>query len=73
MTLTEYLAREKISQEAFGKRLGLSQGRISQLSRQGTESLPVAMAICEATDGCVSVEEMWSGTWSKYLNNGGRR
>ena len=60
MTLKEWLDSrdEKITQEEFGRMVGLSQGRISQIMANGTHSLLTALAIERATGGEVRVESL---------------
>lgn len=58
MKLDEFLRREEITQEAFGKKLGLTQGRVSQIIRNGTNSLRVATKIEKLSGGRVSTREV---------------
>ncbi len=58
MTLSEWLTKADLRQEDFGKRVGLSQGRISQIVKEGTTSLRTALAIERETDGEVTLREL---------------
>lgn len=53
MHLSDWLNRNGVTQQAFGERIGLTQGRISQICLHGTDSIRVAKAIERATDGAV--------------------
>ena len=55
--LAKWLKDNKISQRAFGERIGLTQGRVSQICLHGTDSLRMAKKIAEATQGEVAVED----------------
>lgn len=60
MKLADWLKIQKppITQDEFGRRLNLSQSRISQITRAGTNDLSTAMAIEKATGGAVTVAEL---------------
>jgi DNA-binding transcriptional regulator YdaS (Cro superfamily) len=60
MTLREWFDNRpaKITQEEFGRVVGLSQGRISQILANGTNDLGTALAIESATKGEVSVRDL---------------
>ena len=55
MTLAEYLQWKGLTQEAFGQKIGLTQGRISQIMREGTDSIDTSRKIYRATDGAVNL------------------
>ena len=63
MMLSEWLALNNVSQEDFGSRVGCTQGRISQICRNGTESLLMALKINKETGGAVSIEELVWMPW----------
>lgn len=60
MKLREWLESQtpKITQEEFGRRVSLSQGRISQIVQNGTDDLKTALAIESATGGNVTLPEL---------------
>lgn len=55
MTLGAYLETHGLTQEAFGRRIGVTQGRVSQIIRDGTDSIETARRIFEETDGQVNL------------------
>lgn len=57
MRISEWLDKQGMTQAAFAARIGVSQGRISQICAVGTDSLSMAAKIAEATRGQVTVEE----------------
>lgn len=57
MRLTDWLKKYGVPQRAFAARIGMSQGRVSQICAVGTDSLSTAAKIEAATDGEVTVEE----------------
>lgn len=50
-----------MTQAEAGKRLGVTQGRVSQIALDGTDSLKIAMAIEGLTSGRVTVRELLRG------------
>lgn len=61
MKLSEWLKDgegRRSTQAAFAEKVGLSQGRISQIARNGTNDLKTARKIEKATDGQVTVAEL---------------
>lgn len=58
MKLGEWLSTHKLTQDEFGLRVGVTQGRVSQIVTRGTTDLPMALKIQRETDGAVSVEEL---------------
>lgn len=63
MTLAEYLAATETSQAAFGDRVGVSQGRVSQWLAGETIPAEKAKAIEEATSGRVTRHELRPDLW----------
>lgn len=59
MTLTEYLKREGLSLEAFGSRVGVTKGRLSQLIN-GTADWPpdLALTVEEKTGGELNAADL---------------
>ena len=57
MRITQWLQKEKMTQAAFAERIGVSQGRVSQICASGTDSLRTAARIVRATNGEVSAAE----------------
>lgn len=58
MQLSEWLKSSKTSQAVLAQRLGLTQGRVSQIVADGTDSLSTAIMIEEVTGGEVTVREL---------------
>jgi len=58
MRLGKWLRQNEITQGVFGKRVGVTQGRISQIVIAGTTSLRMALAIEKATRGDVTVRDL---------------
>lgn len=58
MTLTEWLATHEVRQAAFAEKVGLTQGRISQIAANGTRDMPTAMRISDATGGEVTLSDL---------------
>lgn len=60
MTLREWFNSrpERVTQEEFGRLVGLTQGRISQILANGTNDLTTALEIERATDGEVQVRDL---------------
>jgi predicted XRE-type DNA-binding protein len=55
-SLGEWLRDKGVTQAQLGERVGLTQGRISQIVREGTNDAKTALAIVAATDGLVPLE-----------------
>lgn len=49
---------KRMTQDAFGMRIGVTQGRVSQIVRNGTSDLRMAMVIRDATDGDVTLADL---------------
>lgn len=60
MTLEEWLKRHRprLTQDEFGRRIGVSQGRVSQIVRRGTRDIPIALAIERETKGMVRIADV---------------
>lgn len=61
MKLADWLAGQKpkkMTQDAFGLKVGLTQGRISQIARNGTTDLETAIRIQDATGGDVTLRDL---------------
>ncbi len=60
MKLMEWLKRpgQERTQDEFGRQVGLSQGRISQIAQNGTSDLRTALDIEAATGGLVTLAEL---------------
>lgn len=58
MQLSKWLDDNEIGQADFGDRIGLTQGRISQIAKIGTDSLSTALLIEQATGGEVSIRDL---------------
>lgn len=58
MRLGKYLEQTGQTQQAFAQKVGLTQGRISQIIRGGTNDATTARAIERATDGAVTIAEL---------------
>ena len=58
MQFAKWLDDNDIGQAAFGARIGLSQGRISQIAKEGTDSLSTALLIEQETAGEVSIRDL---------------
>lgn len=58
MRLSDWLDQNDITQKAFAKRLGLTQGRISQVCTGGTDSLRLANRISDETSGQVAISDL---------------
>jgi DNA-binding transcriptional regulator YdaS (Cro superfamily) len=57
MRISEWLTKEGMTQRAFAARIGVSQGRVSQICALGTDSLSMAARIVRATRGEVTADE----------------
>ena len=58
MMLTEYLRAEGLTRLQFGRLIGMSGARVSQICHYGTDSLRLVEKIAEATNGAVTIEEL---------------
>jgi DNA-binding transcriptional regulator YdaS (Cro superfamily) len=58
MQLSEWLRSTKTAQAALARRIGVTQGRISQIAAEGTDSLSTAALIEEVTKGAVTMREV---------------
>lgn len=60
MKLEHWLQTRKprMTQDAFGMKVGLTQGRISQIVKNGTTDLATALRIQDATGGDVSLRDL---------------
>jgi DNA-binding transcriptional regulator YdaS (Cro superfamily) len=57
MRISDWLEKEGMTQAAFAARIGVSQGRVSQICALGTDSLRTAAKIERATGGEVTCDE----------------
>ena len=57
MKLADWLKRTGMTQGALAERLGISQGRVSQLAKGATPSLELALKIARVTDGAVTARD----------------
>ena len=61
--MTEWLAREGLTQEDFAKRIGHDQSYVSRLCRRVTWPRPdVIVKIRAATGGAVTADDLMPGT-----------
>lgn len=60
MKLADWLKaqRPKMTQDTFGMKVGLTQGRISQIIKNGTSDLGTAIRIQDATGGDVTLRDL---------------
>ena len=60
MRLSEWLKKSenKITQDALGKLVGVTQGRISQIAQNGTRDFPMIRKIVNATNHEVTADEL---------------
>lgn len=58
MKLTAWLTETGTTQEAFGRRIGVTQGRVSQIALNGTDSIKIAAVIESETDGKVTIRDV---------------
>lgn len=58
MKLADWLETRKMTQDAFGSKVGLTQGRISQIVAKGTRDIGTAMRIQRATDYEVTLADL---------------
>lgn len=63
MKLEDWLSTRtpKMTQATFGVKVGLSQGRISQIVKNGTSDLSTAIRIQDATGGDVTLRDLLMG------------
>ena len=61
MTLAKWLEQRKMTQTAFAKKVGLTQGRISQIIKNGTNDLATAMRIQQAAEYEVTLRDLLMG------------
>jgi len=57
MRLSEWLKENGKTQDWLANEVGVTQGRISQLSREGAKSLDVIAKIKQATGGAVTADD----------------
>lgn len=59
MKLGDWLNERKgaVTQDAFARSIGLTQGRISQIIKNGTREVEIALKIERATEGAVPIRE----------------
>ncbi len=64
MKLSQWLRTRtpRMTQRTFGAIVGLTQGRISQITKNGTTDLATALRIQEATGGEVTLRDLLMGT-----------
>lgn len=60
MKLSDWLKKpgNKLTQDALGIKLGVTQGRVSQIARNGTRDFVMIRKICEATGYEVGAEDL---------------
>ncbi len=58
MRLSEWLKNQGKTQEWLARALGVTQGRVSQIARGGTDSLPLALKIEKLSKGAVTTVEL---------------
>lgn len=60
MKLAQWLKTRnpRMTQDTFGMKVGLSQGRISQIIKNGTSDLATAIRIQDATGGDVTLRDL---------------
>ena len=58
MQLADWLEAQEKTQEWLADELGVTQGRISQVARKGTDSLSLAEKIERKTGGAVTMREL---------------
>ena len=58
MSLLEWIAKHGLTQREVAARVGVTQGRISQICNGGTDSLKLAERIVALTGGEVSIAEL---------------
>lgn len=58
MRLVEWLKVQGVTQEELGRKVGLTQARISQIVNGGTSDARTALAISAATGNAVTLQEL---------------
>lgn len=58
MKLGTWLDQQNVSQREFGRRLGITQGAVSQIVRRGTNSIQRGLQIEQETGGAVPVRDV---------------
>jgi len=58
MRLVEWLKEQGVTQEELGRKVGLTQARISQIVNGGTSDARTALAIAAATENRVTLPEL---------------
>lgn len=58
MRLSEWLSTNKVTQAQFADTLDVTQGRVAQVVKGGTNSLKLALKIKEATGGGVQLKDL---------------
>lgn len=58
MRLSDWLAKENMTQQAFAELIGVTQGRVSQVCSRGTDSLRLATKISDITNGEVPPDDV---------------
>lgn len=58
MKLSDWLAKENMSQRAFAELIGLTQGRVSQICLRGCGDMSTARAIVMQTSGEVDYSDL---------------
>lgn len=57
-----FSAQQGLTQDAFAKRVGVTQGRIAQILNGDMPSMTLAIVISRATDGAVTPND-FAGRW----------
>lgn len=70
MMLSEWLETNGMSQGTFAEKVGLTQGRISQIIAKGTRDIMTARRIEDATDGAVPIAALLPDDWREALGRG---
>ncbi len=55
-----FAAQQGLTQEAFAKRVGVTQGRIAQILAGDVPSMPLAAKIQQETDGAVTLNDFFA-------------
>lgn len=58
MKLSDWLKKNDLTQADFAGQLGVTQARISQIARRGTNSLAIAERIEEKTKRGVTIQDL---------------
>lgn len=62
MKLAEWLEKNAVTQADFGTRIGVTQGRVSQICIFGTDSAAITDKIVKETGGAVRRQDLeWMG------------